>query len=605
MSPLYPLLLSLAVIQPTPDPTPNVNSPAQDPARPHVTLPPVMPWSGRSEALIAKPGDPWITPAEANGFTATPSYAETHAWIDRLVAASPLLSREVFGRTSEGRALYAVRAHRGAAGKPVVLIQAGIHSGEIDGKDAGLMLLRDIALRDKADLLAQVDIVFVPIYNADGHERASPYNRPNQRGPNNPGERSTPQGINLNRDYAKADAPETQGMLALLRRLDPVLYLDLHVSDGFDHGYDVTYTFAAWGTYTQSPAITAWLNGSFQAGVDPFVRRMGHHPHFYPSAIDERDLSKGLRFASEGPRYSTGYGDYARIPTVLVEMHCLKPYRQRVLGAYAMMEGAIRQTARDLPALQAAIAADRAARPDTLTVKWERRTTPIAQVPFTAMAAERYRSPASGEEELRYLARTEETRVPVIGQDAVAQVAPPRAWWVPASATAVIARLDLHGIRYERIAAPREMTLDRVRLSEPRLGPVTDGRVMLSAGGFHHAPEAALWRAGSVRVPYDQPRGLLAAALLEPEAVDSLLAWGFFPEMLQADGGMERYASVPMAEAMLARDPALKAAFEDRLRHDPAFAADGAARLAWFVARSPYADDRHLLYPIGREVEGR
>ncbi|WP_374293380.1 M14 family metallopeptidase [Sphingomonas sp.] len=603
MSPLYPLLLSLAVTQPNVTASP-IRA-AQEPAPPHDVLPPAMPWSGASEALIAKPGNPWITPAEANGFATTPSYAQTHAWIDRLVATSPLLMREVFGRTSEGRELYAVRAHRGTAAKPVVLIQAGIHSGEIDGKDAGLMLLRDIALRDKADLLDRVDLVFVPIYNADGHERTSPYNRPNQRGPNNPGERSTPQGINLNRDYAKADAPETQAMLALLRRLDPVLYIDMHVSDGFDHGYDVTYTFAGWGTYTQSPAITAWLNGSFQAGVDPFVRRMGHHPHFYPSAIDERDLSRGLRFAAEGPRYSTGYGDYARIPTVLVEMHCLKPYRQRVLGAYAMMEGALRQVARDLPALRAAIARDRAARPDTLTVKWERRTTPIAQVPFTAMAAERYRSPASGEEELRYFARTQETRVPVIGQDAVARVTLPRAWWLPASATAAIARLDLHGIRYERIAAPREMTLDRVRLTDAKLGPVTDGRVMLSAGGFHHAPEAGLWRAGSVRVPYDQPRGLLAAALLEPEAVDSLLAWGFFPEMLQRNDGMERYASAPMAEAMLARDPALRAAFEDRLRHDPAFAADGAARLAWFVERSPYADDRHLLYPVGREIEGR
>ncbi|MFV0623349.1 M14 family metallopeptidase [Sphingomonas sp. ac-8] len=570
-------------------------------AQQRAPLPPTLAWSGASEAWIAKPGDPWITPAERTEFAETPSYAETRAYLERLVAASPLLTLESFGTTPEGRDLYYVRAGKGGAAKPVVLIQAGIHSGEIDGKDAGLMLLRDIALRGKAELLDTVDLVFVPIYNADGHERPSPYNRPNQRGPNNPGSRSTAQNINLNRDYAKADAPETQAMLRLLNRLDPVLYIDMHVSDGFDHGYDVTYTFAGWGRHVQSPAITRWLNTSFTPGVDAFVKRMGHNPHFYPSAIDERDLSKGLRVAAEGPRYSTGYGDFARIPTVLVEMHCLKPYRQRVLGAYAMMEGALRHAGRDAVALRAAIDADRAARPQTLAVRWERDERPQAWVPFAGMALERYRSAASGEEEVRYVARPQPLKLPIIGQKPVASVTLPQAWWVPASASEVIARLDLHGIRYERIAAPRTLDLDMVRLAEPTLGPASEQRVMV-AGSFTHERRRETLPAGSVRVPYDQPKGLLAAALLEAEAPDSFLAWGFFPGMLQKGGGIERFASAPMAEAMLARDPALRAAFEAKLAAEPEFAADGAARLAWFVDRSPYRDARHLLYPIGREL---
>src|SRR5215210_560890 len=120
---------------------------AQDMTAP---LPPLMPWSGASERLVAAPGDPWITPAEARNFDATPSYAETRAWIDRLVAASPLVTVISFGRTAQGRELYAVRAAKpGRFPKPILFAQAGIHSGEIDGKDAGLMLLRDIALRGK------------------------------------------------------------------------------------------------------------------------------------------------------------------------------------------------------------------------------------------------------------------------------------------------------------------------------------------------------------------------------------------------------------------------------------------------------------------------
>jgi hypothetical protein len=569
-----------------------------------VRLPPVAPWSGDSERWIAGPGDPWITPAERAGFRTTPGHDDVRAWFERLVAASPLLTLEVIGRTDEGRDLYAIRARKGGGGdKPVVLIQAGIHAGEIDGKDAGMMLLRDIALRGKDGLIDKVDLVFVPILNVDGHERAGPFNRPNQRGPENPGERSTPRGINLNRDYAKADAPETRAIVELLRRTDPVLYIDMHVSDGFDHGYDVTYTYAGWGTYTQSPKITDWLNRSFGPGIDPFVRRMGHSPNFYPSAIDERDLSKGMRFAAEGPRYSTGYGDYARIPTVLVEMHSLKPYRQRVLGAYALMEAALRHVARDRTALKAAIAADRRARPATLPVRWERRAEPIGRTGFAGIALERYRSAASGEEEVRWTGEPQRLTVPIIGQDRKKSVDLPRAWWVPASAVDVIERLKLHGIAFERLDAPRMLDLDMVRVTDPVLGPASEGRVMMSAAGFAHERRRETMAAGSVRVAADQEKGLLAAALLEAEAVDSFFAWGFFPAMLQRmKGSVERFASAPMADAMLAQDPVLRAAFEAKLAADPGFARDGAARLQWFVDRSPYRDDRYLLYPVGREL---
>jgi murein tripeptide amidase MpaA len=150
---------------------------AAHPADLSAPLPPTLPWHGASEALVAAPNDPWITPIEATGFDRTPSYAETRAWLDRLVAASPLLHLEVFGHSAQGRELYAIRASKPGAGpglgrKPLLFVQAGIHSGEIDGKDAGMMLLRDIALRGKDRLLDHADLVFVPIFNVDGHERS-------------------------------------------------------------------------------------------------------------------------------------------------------------------------------------------------------------------------------------------------------------------------------------------------------------------------------------------------------------------------------------------------------------------------------------------------
>jgi len=364
-------------------------------------LPPMLPWSGASEALIVSANDPWITPAERDDFKRTPSYAETRQWLERLVRKSPRLSLQSFGRSAEGRDLYYVRAspvrgRKKQQQRPVVLVQAGIHSHEIDGKDGGLMLLRDIGVRGKAALIDDVDLVFVPIYNVDGHERPSVYNAAHLRGPENHGTRTTAQGINLNLDYAKADAPETRAMLGLIQSLDPVLYLDIHVSDGFDHGYDVTYTYAAWGHYMHSESIAAWLKGSFENQVNAFLRQQGHQPHFYPSAFDDHDLDRGLRVSAEAPRWSTGYGDYTRTPTVLVEMHHLKPYRQRVLGAYNMIEGALRAAANNLNTLRAAIAADRKLRPESLVVRWTRDNEPMAQIPFIGVAYERIESPING-----------------------------------------------------------------------------------------------------------------------------------------------------------------------------------------------------------------
>lgn len=571
-------------------------------AQEQAPLPPARPWSGKSEALIAPPSHPWLTPAERAGFEATPSYDETRAWLEKLVASSPLLTLEEFGRTPEGRAILYVRASKGGKDKPVLLAQAGIHAGEIDGKDAGLMLLRDIAHRGKSGLLDHVDLVLVPILNIDGHERPSVWSRGHQRGPRETGWRATAQNINLNRDYAKADAPETRAIIGLLRELDPALYIDFHVSDGPDMQYDVTYTFAGWGTYARARAITGWLEKRFKPAVDTALTAQGHVPGVYPSLIDGRDPASGLRFSPEGPRYSTGYGDFTGVPTVLVENHSLKPYKQRVLGTYVLLEAAMRAVGADAALIAKAKSEDRAARPGRLMVKWERLAKPIATVEFKGISHDRYRSPASGREEIRWLGKPVTTRKPVIGHKESLSVTIPRAWFIPASETAVIDRLKLHGIRFETLDQPTTLTLDTVRLIDPTHGPVQEGRVRLQAT-FQHETRKQTVPAGTVRVPSDQPLRLLAAALLEPESDDSLLAWGFFPHAL-APGGffLEDYALAPMADRMLRENPALREAFEAKLKTNPAFARDGDARLKWLFEQTPYSDPRYRLYPVLRQV---
>lgn len=568
-------------------------------------LPPVLPWHGSSERLIAKPGDPFITPIEATGFAETPTYAQTRAWLEKLVAASPLLRLEVFGRTAQGRELYAIRAAKpGKANKPILVAQAGIHAGEIDGKDAGMMLLRDIALRGKDHLLDQADLVFIPIFNADGHERSSATNRPNQRGPSNQGWRTTAQNLNLNRDWLKADTPEMRAMRAYFGRLNPALILDLHVSDGIDHQYDITFTFPGWaGSPSHSPAIGAWLDAHYRPAITEALSKAGHIPGLYVEAIDPRKLEKGALLSPDTPRYSTGYGELARQPTVLVETHSLKPYRQRVLGTYVLIEESLRLLGNEQVSLAAAVSKDRNSRPTTTVLTWKAKSEPLFVMnAFKGVAQEDYRSPASGGTEVRYLGRPITIKVPVYVEapDFVSTL--PVAWWVPATKPDVIALLKLHDIRFETIESPRSVALDMVRLGNPKLGAPDEGHIPLAAE-YHHVERTEAYPAGSVRVPSDQPLGLLAAAMLEAESPDSLLAWNFYPEILMRTEYIEGYAIAPLADRMLANDPALAKEFKAKLAADPKFAADPEARLSWFYERTPYYDDRYLLYPVGRELK--
>ncbi|RAK57142.1 M14 family metallopeptidase [Phenylobacterium deserti] len=576
------------------------------------TLPPALPWRGKSEQLVAKASDPWITPSERAGFASTPSYADTVAYVERLAAASPLFRIERFGRTPEGRDLIAVVASKDPAGaldpaKPLVLIQAGIHSGEIDGKDAGLMLLRDMAFRGKAGLLDRANLVFVPIFNADGHENTSPFSRPNQRGPQSQGWRTTGQNINLNRDYAKADSPEMQAMLGLIGKYDPDLYLDVHVTDGVDYVHDITFSFPGWhGRYARSPQGGAWLDKVYRPQLEAALRAAGHFPAPYLDPVDPRAPEKGIAVGPDSPRFSTGYGDARRLPTVLIETHSLKPYRQRVLGTYVLLEQTLKTAAAAGAELKAAKAADRALRPEKVVLSYKpNETTPVDSFEFLPVQRETYRSAASGRDEVRWLGKPgKPVRVPVFGADPDIVVERPAAYWVSATKPEIIDRLRRHGVQFETLSEPRTVSVEVTRLSGAVQNPRADkeGRWPVKVEGYAPEMRQMTYPADSVRVATDQPLGELASLMLEARSPDGFLAWGFFPEILQRTEYMEGYIVAPLAERMLAADPTLKAEFEAKLAADPAFAADANARLAWFYQRTPFFDRRFEIYPVGREL---
>jgi hypothetical protein len=202
--------------------------------------------------LASTPLAAQVTRPERSNFRETSSYTDVLSFLDSLQRVAREIRVGTLAVSPEGRRVpYVLASHplvSGPAdaqrsGKLIVYLQANIHAGEVEGKETAQMLLRDLSLGPLRPMLDQIVLLIVPIYNTDGNERmaAGEENRPGQNGPAMVGRNTNGQGLNLNRDYVKMEAPETRGAAALLSAWDPDLFIDLHTTNGSYHGYVLTY----------------------------------------------------------------------------------------------------------------------------------------------------------------------------------------------------------------------------------------------------------------------------------------------------------------------------------------------------------------------------
>ncbi|WP_445956792.1 M14 family metallopeptidase [Yeosuana sp.] len=598
-------------------------------------LPPVIEWHGKSESLIAKANNPWITPSEISDFVTTPDYNETMDWFKKLTAASPLLTMVSVGKSVEGRDIFMIiasteknstAAFLKKSDKPLFLAQAGIHSGEIDGKDAGMMLLRDIAFGNKKSLLDHVNFLFIPILSVDAHERSSEYNRPNQRGPQKQGWRTNAQNLNLNRDYAKLDTKEVRAVVQVMNEYNPALYMDIHVTDGADYQYDIT--FGGIGKQGISPGIEQWMETVYKSAADKDLTDNGHIPGQLLFALNDVDFSQGNVVVAGGPRFSDNYGILRHMPSLLVENHSLKPYKQRVLGTYVLLESTLKLLAAQGQWLKEIIRADKAIRLAKLPIAWkvpqmknavnfdkvsELQTTdapsPLPDsLHFLGIASKMVKSQVTNTDYVEWLGKpVTMTIVNYKGTEPTDLIIRPKGYWIPASCDDVIERLKMHGIEMEIITQPREVSVEMYRIEDAKFENEThktlpfEGHIQVN-GTTKSEIRKQLFPTGSAFISTDQPLGDLAMTLLEPISKDSFFSWGFFLPMFQRTEYIEAYVMEPMAKKMLEESPSLQKEFDEKKAHDKTFANDQNAILTWFYSKTKFYDDRYLLYPVGREL---
>ena len=569
------------------------------------------------EALPAE----WRTKAERTDYVETDRYDAVVVFCRRLAQASPCALFTSFGCTGEGRKLPLLILSRDRAftpeaahktGKLIVLLQNCIHAGECAGKDASLELARDILFTGvHRDLLDEVILLIMPIFNADGHERFGPYSRINQNGPKEMGWRVTATNLNLNRDYTKADAVEMRAWLRTWVGWEPDLFFDNHVTDGSDHQYVLLYS-AVTNELTAGP-VAAWLRETLFPNILPALELAGHEPFPYGGPRDRRDLSKGIgTFSTPSPRFSHGYGAICNRPAILVEAHALKTYGQRVRATYDIMLHTLKELNRRPGLLREA---NRLA--DQHSIDWRgacesggevvlelEPTDESVAISYKAVEFDLRESEITGAEVIDYSDQPMEVQTKLFnGVRVTKTVAPPAAYLVPPQWTEVIERLKLHGVQFFRLERPEQLEVESYRFEniefpegsfESRFRPSYETVAKRERRDFI---------AGTVVVPLNQKRAKVAVHLLEPEATDSLVAWGFFNAIFEQKEYAETYAMEPIARRMLAEDPELKREFEEKLRTDEEFAKDPRARLYFFYRRSPYWDEKLNVYPVVRLLD--
>jgi hypothetical protein len=562
----------------------------------------------------------WQTVAEKTNYAKTGTYDETIAYCKKLAAASNgLITYTTYGKSGEGRDLPLLIAASGGSaspkwakrsGKAIVLIQAGIHAGEIDGKDAGLALLRDIAItKTRIDLLKDVVIVFEVIYNVDGHENRSPYMRINQNGPDETGFRANATNLNLNRDYMKADAPETRAWLKLWNEWQPDLFVDCHVTDGADFQYNITYEYAHFQEV--SPQIKSWMDEHFDGRVVPRVEKEGNLLTHYVEFAG-REITNGIATFVATPRYATGYAPLRNRAGLLIETHVYKPYKVRVRGTYDVLRYTVEEVGRAKDSLFAANVIA-----ETQTVERGKTYDPKRQFPlsiattdnatpiqFKGFAYTLEDSAISGGKKIVYTSEPKTYTIAKFDEGKVSEsVAPPLGYIIPPQYTGVIDILKAHGLKLARLSKAREFEVESYKLTGPKWATASfENRITVSCKPVA-IKEKRTYAAGSVIVSLDQEAANVAIHLLEPAAPDSLVFWGFFNSIFEQKEYGESYVLEKLAEKLLAEDPKLQEEFDRRLL-EPSFARSPRARLEFFYQHSRYFLDQKVgIYPVGRIVQ--
>jgi dipeptidyl-peptidase-4 len=496
-----------------------------------------------------------LTVAEQTDYRSTSMYDDVMAFISKLKSYSSCLRIETLARTVEGRDLPLLIVANPMPGEPadmvndpriVVYIQANIHAGEVEGKEATLMFLRDMLKDRNPPALKNIVFLICPIFNADGNEKISRENRPYQNGPvNGVGVRYNGQMLDLNRDAMKAESPEIKGVIVnILNKWDPSVILDCHTTDGSYHVEPTTFTWMV------NPAGDNSLISYMSSKMIPeisgtLLNKYKVENCFYGEFIDMLAPEKGWIFDASEPRYFTNYIGLRNRLAILNENYVYADFRSRVNGCYRLIQslsdylGNHKDEIKEMLIETDKRTVQRGLTPsvtDSFPVEYEVRpvTLPATIKTFEAELV----SEANGRKNYRKTDRQKTVTVPyLIDYVPVKKVKLPFAYIINTSDPQVLNLLLIHGIRVEKMTVPAEIVVERFRISELK------GTQRLNQGHYVNTikgdfiKDTIVFNSGALVVRTAQPLANIAAYLLEPQTNDGLLTWNFLDRYLVPQWG--------------------------------------------------------------------
>lgn len=491
------------------------------------------------------------TVAETSNYLSTSRYDDVMAFVAAIQRADPDVRVETFATTNEGRALPLVvlgppgvanPESARASGLPVVFLMANIHAGEVEGKEAVQMLLRDLVTTDRK-LRERLVILVAPIYNADGNERISTEHRTTQHGPlNGVGIRENAQGLDLNRDYMKLESPEARGLVAnVLTRWDPLLSVDLHTTNGSYHGYQLTYS------PTLNPDADEDIIDFERGTLLPQIRermkeRHGKETYYYGNFVDQLEPEKGWYTFDSRPRFGNNYAGLRNRFTILSEAYSYIDFKARVEVTYQFVHEILAAAEKYGSKMQkiAAKADERIARGKFRKsgVRFKVEAWKSADILWEkCVPAEPGSGAPDPETGHGMITRTGEI-VPVRMTDygvfvPTERADVPFAYAIDAAATGPIATLRTHGIVVEKLTAEQTFDVEQFVINEAQHAdePFQEHHELTLTGKWKSREET--FPAGTFVVRMNQPLARLAFYLLEPRSDDGLFNWNAFDELLE------------------------------------------------------------------------
>ena len=428
----------------------------------------------------------------------------------------------------------------------VVYIQANIHAGEVEGKEATLMFARDLLKDKNPAVLKNIVFLICPIFNADGNEKIDPQNRPYQNGPRNGvGVRYNGQFLDLNRDAMKAESPEIRGVITnVLNKWDPSVMMDLHTTDGSYHVEPTTFTWMV--NVNGNSSLIAYLRDKMAPEMSgTLLNKYKVENCFYGEFIDMLAPEKGWIFDASEPRYVTNYIGLRNRLAILNENYVYADFKSRVNGCYCLLKSLAdymdqhREEIKNIVKKADQSTINRGLNPavtDSFAIEYKVRP---AALPVTVKTYEaELASDANGRRNYRKTDRQKTVSVPYyVDYYPVKNVKFPFAYILNTSDPLITGLLKLHGIRMEKLTNKSRIEVESFNITELKGAP------RLNQGHYNNTITGSFMKdtiefeAGTIVVRTSQPLANLAAYLLEPQSNDGLMTWNFLDRYLVPQWG--------------------------------------------------------------------